>query len=285
MAILVARHGERLDYALRAAGQAWIGTAERPWDPPLTRSGRLQAAALGRAIARHGERLGLPPLTRIFTSPFVRCFQTGADVAKIAGLASMCVEPSLGESLCESFYRSWAVPGADSTWGGPSGCGVGVPVDEQELHAAALAPAWELLPPERLVPDEERSMNLTYQPLLPLAALQFGWKRFESEEEVQKRTRAFFDHVAASFPGETVLLISHGGPTAALAESVSPIQNAPNCGYCGLYMFQRSSSEASWQALLRADGEHLQEVDAPTSGPNDLVEQVAKGGEKRKHEV
>jgi len=114
MAIILARHGERLDcaecFTIDAEGCYWDETTDQPWDPPLTASGELQAAGLGRDIMAHLSALQLPPLTHVFTSPFVRCFETAAEIAKVHRLASVCVEPALSEGFDEPFYRSWCVP-------------------------------------------------------------------------------------------------------------------------------------------------------------------------------
>jgi hypothetical protein len=57
---------------------------------------------------------------------------------------SLKIEPGLAETMSEDWYRSWAVPGADSTWGGPVGCTEGTPVEVASLHAAALRPASDI---------------------------------------------------------------------------------------------------------------------------------------------
>jgi hypothetical protein len=49
--VVVARHGERLDYVSRESGGNWVSTSERPFDPPLTKQGIEQAVFLGRHLA------------------------------------------------------------------------------------------------------------------------------------------------------------------------------------------------------------------------------------------
>ena len=37
MPVLIARHAERVDYAVRnAEGRSWQASAQRPWDTPIT---------------------------------------------------------------------------------------------------------------------------------------------------------------------------------------------------------------------------------------------------------
>lgn len=144
MAVLVARHAERVDYAVRInEGRSWQKTAERPWDTPITDAGVKQAHALGHAIQEHCSSLGLPPVTRVFCSPLLRCVQTAAGVCDILDPPStnapptlrICVEPLLRETAGEDWYRSWAVEEADGTWGGPQNCRAGV--EPKRLKAEA----------------------------------------------------------------------------------------------------------------------------------------------------
>lgn len=266
MAVILARHGERLDYAelgLRAAGETgWFDTAARPWDPPLTPLGHRQAAALGRAASRSAEQLGLPPLTRIFVSPFQRCVETGLAVADAAGIPSVRVEPSLAEALCDSFFRSWCVPGADSTWGGPAGGSQeGAPKDE-DLRPEALGPASGLLPFERVgaLRAGKAAVDLSYEPFLPLPALSYRWGGFESEEKLGARMKDFFDFAAESFPKETVMLVSHGGPTQALFERAVSDEPSPMCGYCGFHVLRREAGGDGWAAPVVGEMAHVKEL-------------------------
>ncbi|KAG7342183.1 phosphoglyceromutase [Nitzschia inconspicua] len=76
--VVVARHGERWDYLQRDAGKGkeWIECAERPWDPPLSPNGLKQALRLGEHLGIKLQELGLPPISAVYTSPFLRCRQT-----------------------------------------------------------------------------------------------------------------------------------------------------------------------------------------------------------------
>jgi len=254
MAIILARHGERLDcaecFTIDAEGCYWDETTDQPWDPPLTASGELQAAGLGRDIMAHLSALQLPPLTHVFTSPFVRCFETAAEIAKVHRLASVCVEPALSEGFDEPFYRSWCVPGANCEYGGPPGCGVGVQVPHSQLHPAALRSAADLVPMDRLYALEEKQadIDMMYKPMLPLSRLNYTWGKFETEKQLESRMRSFFDFVADSFKNETILMVSHGGPTRLLFASVFPQAGFGMCGYCGLYIMCKSPSDNTWIA-------------------------------------
>ncbi len=68
--VWIARHGNRLDFV----NPEWFNTAERPYDPPLSEDGVVQAKELGK-------RLQLEKIAHIFASPFLRTVQTANEVA------------------------------------------------------------------------------------------------------------------------------------------------------------------------------------------------------------
>ncbi|NJK99393.1 MAG: histidine phosphatase family protein [Spirulinaceae cyanobacterium SM2_1_0] len=70
--VWIARHGNRLDFV----NPDWFNTAARPYDPPLSEDGIVQAQELGDRLRGAGIR-------HIFASPFLRTVQTAHEVAKI----------------------------------------------------------------------------------------------------------------------------------------------------------------------------------------------------------
>lgn len=76
--LFVLCHGEAVD----------SHTTERPWDPPLTDRGKLQAWRVGRNLRMEDWNI-----TRVVMSPFLRCVQTAAEV-----IAGLCLLPSSVES-------------------------------------------------------------------------------------------------------------------------------------------------------------------------------------------
>lgn len=70
--LFVMRHGETLD----DDDGPWLAETARPWDPPITERGRLQAWELGRKLRVEGWKV-----TRLVVSPFLSCVQTAAEVA------------------------------------------------------------------------------------------------------------------------------------------------------------------------------------------------------------
>lgn len=277
--LVAARHGEREDYIQRDAGQNWIPTAERPWDPPLSAAGHQQVRELGRRVARTLAKNGLPPVSVVYASPLLRCCQTAAgailgledEAAKggsvTSGYAStplqINIEHGIVESLCEKWYRSWSLSGADGTWGycpdKPMVEGGNVwDVDTETLHPKAKVPAHELfLPPTEMEARlretcgeaiQSRStdiVNASYtRSAVPLTD-DFCWGTFESRKMQLARAKMLADTLAARHPNATVLLLSHGSPVTHIFESVSGKDWTVHgvCGYASFSVYQHESTD------------------------------------------
>ena len=221
--------------------------------------------AMGKGLVRHLERLGLPPVSHVVSSPLTRCLQTAAAAAIALGIREIAVEPGLAEGMLEDWYRSWAVPGADSTWGGPAHARVGTPLpSDAVLHAAANAPAGTLLhtpaAAASMLADKGVSavgIDTTYEPIAPPA--RYRWGEFETEEGLADRMEATMRALAARFPGQSVLACSHGGPCEHAHRRLTAGQSTGGpAGYTALYVFiyDEDGSDA-WRAPLAADTTHL----------------------------
>ncbi|MEO0947463.1 MAG: histidine phosphatase family protein [Cyanobacteria bacterium J06641_5] len=92
--IWLARHGNRYDFVR----PDWFETARRPYDPPLSREGSVQAQELAHRLCRE-------PIARLFCSPYLRAVQTAAPVAAALGLP-LCLEAGWGEWLNPDWMRS-----------------------------------------------------------------------------------------------------------------------------------------------------------------------------------
>ena len=183
--VIVVRHGERLDYILRESKNVnWIKTADRPWDPPLTKHGHKQGHALGNALSNILKEKNLPSnITAIYTSPFLRCRQTSKEIAisynrmdqqqnrkdetvskpsSSKSNLNVYVEYGLAESFNENFYRSWSLPNSDSTWGFQKKELPYDKIDIMTLHPMSKVPCQTLLE-ETMKPivlqDESRNNN------------------------------------------------------------------------------------------------------------------------------
>ncbi|MEO3704100.1 histidine phosphatase family protein [Trichormus azollae] len=85
--IWIARHANRLDFV----NPDWFMTAEKPYDPPLSDDGIVQAQKLA-------ERLKSERISQIFASPFLRTVQTANVVAEVLDLP-IKLETGLSEWL------------------------------------------------------------------------------------------------------------------------------------------------------------------------------------------
>lgn len=85
--VWIARHGNRLDFVT----PEWFNTADRPYDPPLSDDGIVQAQQLGKRLVGEG-------ISHIFASPFLRTVQTAFQVAEALDLP-IKVEAGLSEWL------------------------------------------------------------------------------------------------------------------------------------------------------------------------------------------
>lgn len=277
MALVVLRHAAREDYAAKRLGENWqrseYAAAHGGWNPRLTDEGLLQASAAGTSIARHLDRLGLPPVARIFSSPFTRCLQTSAAVATSLGLSEIAVERGLAEGLLEEWYRSWAVPGADSTWGGPPHAQMGVPLPvDAALHPKAHVPAGELLHGPAEAEEALRRLGVTdvavdaaHAPFAP--APTYVWGHFESEHALGDRIEHTLLALKALRPDQTIVACTHGGPCGHAYERLLRQGSAPVAQYSAIYIYRpvpaaaaaedAAASAASWTCDVAADVSHL----------------------------
>jgi hypothetical protein len=230
-------------------------------------------------------------------SPLLRCAQTGGAAASVLGINELVVCTALAEAMNEDWYRSWGIPGADSTWGGPPGGRCGDSVAREDLHPMALGPSQACLSDAKALQSLADASSppgaCTYtlaEP--PVAAAKFtspsiaySWDKAETHEEQVARMAAMCEGLrtlqkADPQTHKSALLVSHGGPTTDLFRALTKIARAPNTGYTGLFCYTWSDGDGNgesggWEALIVADHEHLDEVDgASKSGPTDMEEQA-----------
>ena len=124
------------------------------------------------------------------------------------------------------------------------------------------------------------SVSQTYERLEGFG-LDARWGAFESEEALAQRMEAVLTTLSRRFPGESLLLCSHGGPCTRAYHRMLGEGRARkmNAGYTALYVFVRDGTR--WDAPVAADQSHLTDAmrDAPDvvaadlAGPNDAAEQ------------
>ncbi|HEY9636483.1 MAG TPA: histidine phosphatase family protein [Coleofasciculaceae cyanobacterium] len=92
--VWIARHGNRFDFV----NPEWFNTAERPYDPPLSEDGFVQAKQLGQRLVGEG-------IMHIFASPFLRTVQTANQVADALDLP-IKLESGLSEWLNPAWMKT-----------------------------------------------------------------------------------------------------------------------------------------------------------------------------------
>jgi len=251
MALVIVRHAERVDYVER---RRWLDAAPRPWDTPITRHGHSQAEAAGAAAARLVEDMGLPPVRRMFTSPMLRCVETSTSFRRGFGASDdlpIHAENSLIECMTEDWYRSWAIEGlSDATWGGPKGYEVGtVPVSTLKLRPEAHVPSGELLLSSQELEDLgcDLSHSTKFFPAFTVASP-------EDHSYLGARLGDFAREALQRFPEETIVLVSHGGPSAAIVEYLTG-KHCHRYGFTGLSVLEQDGD--NFLAHVKASTAHL----------------------------
>ena len=90
--IWLVRHGNRADFV----SPDWGDTASRPYDPPLSADGVVQAREVGR-------RLRQEKIDHLFSSPFLRTVETASQIAIELGLP-VKIEDGFGELLLPNWF-------------------------------------------------------------------------------------------------------------------------------------------------------------------------------------
>lgn len=257
--VIVARHGERLDYVMRDRGENWIASADRPWDPPLSDHGMEQARKLGKQIELEIRNLQLPPLGSICSSPFLRCRQTAASALSAMdgrGDRKIRVEHGLAESINESWYRSWSIPGTDGSWGYIPRSGDRT-INGDHVHPFAKKPIQTLLDWQSVTPNDDLH-DYDYQSLTQISSPYCFYPRLlESRSDQQRRMLGVVEAVA--IPGSTVVLVSHGGPVTHLYESMTERHwnTHGESSYCCYTIYRKANS--GWETLRVNEASYLHE--------------------------
>lgn len=230
-ALLIARHGERIDFV----DQRWVDSASRPFDPPLTPLGVLQGAALGQRLQSFN-----PPVSRIFSSPLGRTVQTAAAAAKQLGVSSLAVEPGLVEVLDDDWYECWRCRHDDA---------------RGDANAATLFKT-----PEELRQEVSELVDTTYVPHYDVYAMNVTRKAPETWQGLQERMVGTILALAAKHPGETLLFVTHGGPIEAVLPALDAKLERPfRVNYTSLSVFLPSPS-GGYSCTLKACAEHIKDV-------------------------
>jgi broad specificity phosphatase PhoE len=215
--IYITRHGQRIDFV----DQSWVEShPEYSHDPPLSEIGFSQAQELGQFCKNKN-------ITRIVSSPYLRCLQTAFMVAKEinapdSNAVKTCVEPG-----CQEFH------GLKKAW------------------TLSLMPRWYFYHDRRdYLPDYEQELSailpyidLDYKPLY--SEDEYFLKRgspdelnfVETREQLEQRLLRIFEHTIhdPDPKNHNVLFVTHA---AGLISSVEALMRRRHpdmrTGVCGL---------------------------------------------------
>mmetsp|Transcript_6248 Transcript_6248/g.9893 ORF Transcript_6248/g.9893 Transcript_6248/m.9893 type:complete len:265 (+) Transcript_6248:613-1407(+) len=258
MALIIVRHAERLDYMQRD----WVQVNPKPFDTPITKHGHRQAHAAGAKIRELVDKHQLPPVKRVYTSPLTRCVETSIGLGKGLGSdISIALDTCLVEAMVPEWYCSWGIKGvSDSTWKRH-------PLDNAELRQETLLPAHEILPKAGDYDSwEHLKLASHHSDFIP----HYNIHDPEEHAAMKDRIGAFAVECAKKHPGETVVLVSHGGPSAALFEYLSGI-SPPRVGFTAISVLSKqdsSPSKGSFEPLLTSCTKHIENLTG--DGEHDL---------------
>lgn len=257
MAVVIVRHGERMDYA----DKSWLAAqqeAGRPWDPPLTDSGKDQARQCGRRLKKLPAEHNLPVPTRVYCSPFTRCVETAEGIADTCGVGTVCIEDALVEDLCEDWYRAWGLPDSDGTWRGPVHRRT-APVDKEDLHPMAFQECESLMHAPSFMHDNVSKMvDINYTPTWSLKGQGLCWGRFETHDSVTARALNALQTLHQQHPTETIVLVTHGGPLTLLFNAMRAKEDSPcpHAGYTATVCV-KPNGRGGWDYPIPCDNNHL----------------------------
>ncbi|CAI8612421.1 unnamed protein product [Vicia faba] len=217
--VIVMRHSERLDNV----EPSWISTATRPWDPPLTHSGRVLAFQTGQAIRKS---LGFP-VHRLFVSPFLRCVQTAAEIVialsaiNDAGesvsrdhtsVDTSKVKVSIENGLCEMLNT----------------IAIRVNVAPEDGKFSFDISQLETIFPNGTV--DNNNVEMVYKELPK-------WE--ESVSQASVRYQQTITNLADKYPTENLLLVTHGEGTQVALSSYTKDVVEHKVKYCGYVQLTR----------------------------------------------
>lgn len=226
--VVVMRHGDRIDLA----EPLWSAHADRPWDPPLTSTGKIRAWTTGKRLRSIGF-----PVHRVVVSPFLRCLQTAAEV-----ITALCCVVDEDSQILSMETSSGAI--IDPTR-------VKVNIEYGLCEVLSMVAMRITGPPKdgMWFPDVSE-----LEALLPVGTLDHSvdglYQQLPSWEEplaaARERYQSVIEALADKFPQENLLLVTHG---EAVGVSVSSYLNDAfvyEVEYCAYSHLQRQvCSESS----------------------------------------
>ncbi|CAK8541318.1 unnamed protein product [Lathyrus sativus] len=217
--VIVMRHSERID----KVEPLWISTATRPWDPPLTHSGRVLAFQTAQGIRKS---VGFP-IHRLFVSPFLRCIKTAAEIVTALSAVNdaggsvshgdISADPSnvkvaIENGLCEMLNR----------------IAISINVAPKDGNFSFDISQLETMFPNGSV--DNNHVEMVYKELPK-------WE--ESVSQAKVRYQQTITKLADKYPTENMLLITHGEGTQAALSSYTKDVVEHKVKFCGYVQLRR----------------------------------------------
>ena len=230
-------------------------------------TGMSQSTRAATAIKAHLRALKLPPARRIFSSPLLRCAQTAANIAAGLKLSTVWIEPDLVETICANWYYSWAIPGADSRWGGPNGSHAPKEVfSAEQVRPEALQHFSSLYLSATQLAAHDGALSCvdpSYDAVASAFEHDYRWDQYETDHQTAARVGGFGAARCKEQPDETVILVTHGGPSSLGLEYLAQLEpdSTEVCGYTGLHvLLEPESDRAPWRVLVQGDVAHIADL-------------------------
>jgi len=167
------------------------------------------------------------------------------------------------------WYRSWALPGADGTWGyklnGSHELG-----DPSQFHPLSKQPIQTLLDDWKTDPSATAAGGLdeTYESITKIETPYcFDPRNLETRKQQRRRMKETIE--ALSVPGQTVLLVSHGGPVTHLFEELTGQEWTVHgeSVYCCYSIYKKDGD--SWTPVRVNEYQYLNETTQSDNYVND----------------
>jgi len=214
--------------------------------------------------------------THVFTSPLMRCVETGDIIAREFGVEHLLIEEGLMEACCEAWMRQWATSDADTSWGGPPASAMkekaahaysptlqGPSVPESRLRKEALEGLGTILRRSKVltgvpVGDSPTKVDLLHQSYINMASKQYRWGTFETKAACTERAVETVQARREENLGKTIVFVSHGGPTTFLLEEFvgQPLGAGGMAALSILRWRLKEDGSGKWDGLLRNDARH-----------------------------
>jgi broad specificity phosphatase PhoE len=99
-----------------------------------------------------------------------------------------------------------------------------------------------------------------YQPVSTIIA-DYCWGNFESSQDQRERMYKVMEDLSRRHPGETVMLVSHGGPVTHLYQQLTEKDwwVHGEAAYASFSLYSRDEKRNSWKPHIINESSYLQE--------------------------